>query len=278
MMAEDDYTDSSSSSTPKKKGTVFGLPYWEVGIIAIVGVVVAIYIKDHFLSGSSSPTYTLASNGTSPAITSSGGSTSSGASTSTSPSSSIATWVQDAMNFATSIGMNQSTVNSALENYTAGNTITSSPEATAIHSIINAIGAAPGLGDPTVKIGDGTTSAKKSTPPSTGTGTGTGTGTPPYTPPATQQPSTPATSSDYLFSAPGTNNGVTTVAQQGTSVMQGSGYNASTNPSYLAISNPNQADMARARGALLFYQPSPDVFDSAEGVNLAPGTTLFAET
>jgi hypothetical protein len=273
-MAEDDYTESESpKSTPKKKGTLFGLPYIEVGIIAVVGVVIAIYIKDHMLSGSSSsPNYTLASNGTSPAVTSSGGSTSSGTSTSTPTHSSLmTTWLQDANNFATGIGMNSSTVDSALQNYTAGNTITSGSEATAIHSIINSIGAAPGLGSPTVKLASDHTSTKTTNPTTTVT-----TPQPSYiNPGGTQQTSTVT---DYLFSGKGTNNGVTTAVQGSTGEYHGSGYNTSTSSHYLALSNPNQADMARARGSILMYQPSPGVFKPAAGVNLAKGTTLFAET
>ena len=156
-MAEDDYTDDrySSSSAPKEKGgTLFGLPYWEVLLIGVAGVFIAIYLKDHILGGgSSSPTYTISPNGTSPAVTSSGGATqSSGSSSTSTPGSAIATWIQDANNFATSIGMNQSTVNSALENYTAGNKITNGAQATAINSIVNSLGSAPGLGAPQVDI------------------------------------------------------------------------------------------------------------------------------
>jgi hypothetical protein len=155
-MAEDDYTESESPKTaPKKKGTIFGLPYIEVGIIAVVGVVIAIYIKDHMLGGSGSPTYTIGSNGTSPAVTSSGGGTTSSGSTST---STISSWVQKAMNFANSLGMNQSTVNSALENYTAGNQVTNPAQLTALHAIINAIGGAPGIGSPKTGSSSGGTS------------------------------------------------------------------------------------------------------------------------
>jgi len=296
MMAEDDYTDSSSSSTAKKKGTVFGLPYWQVGVIAVVGVVIAIYIKDHFLGGSS-PTYTLAANGTSPAATSSGGSTSSGTSTSTSPSSAMATWVQDAMNFATSIGMNQSTVNTALEEYTARNTITNGAQATAIHSIINSIGAAPGLGSPIVELSSGTTSSTGThTSPSTSTGTSTGTHTSPsnvtsqstatstpsqpaYTPPH-YEPANPVINwqnTEYRFSAPGTNNGVTTTVTAASPTMQDSGFTQSINPKYLKLGNLNQLAMAKQRGANIMYEPEYDVFEPVAGHNIIPGTALYAE-
>ena len=201
-MAEDDYTDDhySSSSAPKKKGgQLFGLPYWEVLLIGVAGVFIAIYLKDHILGGgSSSPTYTISPNGTSPAVTSSGGtSQSSGSSSTSTPGSAIATWIQDANNFATSIGMNQSTVNSALENYTAGNKITNGAQATAINSIVNSLGSAPGLGAPQVDIQSTQPAKTTSVTPATTT-----TVTPAVSVPQTVTPAVTTTSAPSYYHLP----------------------------------------------------------------------------
>lgn len=88
----------------------------------------------------------------------------------------------------------------------------------------------------------------------------------------------PTSVTEYLFSAPGTNNGVTTIVSGPAPVMQGSGYNASTNPHYLALANPTQYRMAVNRGAQIDYQPSLGTFQPSFGQKLAPNTTLFAVT
>lgn len=109
---------------------------------------------------------------------------------------------------------------------------------------------------------------------SSGSGGGSSTGTTPST-----TSTTPPTSvSEYMFSAPGTNNGVTTTISGSAPVLQGSGYNASTSPNYLALANQSQYQMAVARHAQIDYQPSLGTFLPSYGHQLAPNTTLFAVT
>ena len=110
------------------------------------------------------------------------------------------------------------------------------------------------------------------TAPGSGGGSSTG------TTPSTTSTTPPTSVSEYMFSAPGTNNGVTTTISGSAPVMQGSGYNASTNPHYLALSNPTQYGMAVNRHATIDYQPSLGTFQPSFGQKLAPNTTLFAVT
>ena len=109
---------------------------------------------------------------------------------------------------------------------------------------------------------------------SSGSGGGSSTGTTPSTTSTTP----PKGVTEYMFSAPGTNNGVTTTISGSAPVLQGSGYNASTNPHYLALSNPTQYGMAVNRHAQIDYQPSLGTYQPSFGHKLAPNTTLFAVT
>lgn len=96
-------------------------------------------------------------------------------------------------------------------------------------------------------------------------------GSTPYSSSGGSVPSTSSATSSYspTYTAP-----VQQLPYAG--AMQGSGYNASSNSSYVGIPNPTVLQQEAAQGKAIFYEPTPGNFQPVtSGLNLAPNTTQY---
>lgn len=225
---------------------VMGVPVWLLGLIAVAGF----FLIKHFVSGSSSTPvaipvttppagYPMSGYPSSSSPSSGGGSGSTGVTPFGGNQSPIEQWVTEFQNAVSALNLNNNNATDALENYLAGNTITSSAQRTTLQAVLSVVGPAPGIGAP--KFGN----------PNSGEVT------------------------QYLFST----GGVGLAVKGPAPYPSGSGITGSTNPEFLGLTNPSELAQAEAEGLQIYYQPVYGEFVPVNSVKgtLLPFTTLYAK-
>lgn len=140
---------------------VFGIPIW---VVAIVGIAGFILVRKMFSGGSASTSYSIGApsgggGNASPYGGGSGSSSSSGSgsgsSTSSGGATALETWIANAQSFLTNIGYDPAKVNQALQDYLAGQNLSSTDYAI-ISAASKGVGTAPGLTNPSQVVSSNT--------------------------------------------------------------------------------------------------------------------------